>query len=286
VWAIVTENDLQDFFIYPAINWAPKSTNIKQIADKININIDTFAFIDDSPFERAEVKNAHPEVRVYSEKEVISMLSYPEFDVPVTEASKLRRLSYLSEMQRERVMQEFVGDYESFLRHCQMEMRIFRPNEPEHVKRCHELIQRSNQLNLSSRRYTSSEFDALLLSEGILTVALHCIDRFGDYGIVGFASVDETQPNPLLMDFVISCRVAQKMVEHTFFKWLSNREKNKGYIALCANLIRTKRNGPLVRVFESLPFEIYEENEQMIKFQLPFSKLGRASNVIKISTDI
>lgn len=285
-WDILVQNGLQEYFIYPAINWATKSSNIKQIADKININLDTIALIDDSDFERAEVSTAFPQVRTYSDKEIYALLENKEFDVPITNETKMRRQFYLAQMDREQILEKFTGDYETFLKLCDLKMNLFKPIKEEHKKRCYELIQRSNQLNLSSMRYTEQEFDKLLNTKGVICIALHCKDKFGDYGIVGFVSVREDVKEAVITDFVISCRVAQKMVEHSFIEWLCDYEKKAGRIALIANLVKTKRNGPLVRIFDTLPFEIIEESEQIIKFYLRFDALRTRYDIIHITQDL
>lgn len=271
---------LKEYFVYPMINWDPKSENLKRLATALNINIDSLALIDDSPFERAEVKTVLHQSRVYSEKELPKLLEYPEFDVPITEESKMRRRSYLAEIEREQTFKDSGSDYEGFLRSCKMEMRIFIPKEKAQIVRCLELIQRSNQLNLSTRRYSESDFTELLGTKGILCVGFQCKDRFGDYGIVGFASVDESSGDPHLVDLVISCRVIQKMVERTFIEWLVDREKSKGYQILNAELAKTKRNGPLRSVFDSLPFSIIEETDTMVRMRLPFEKIGKKTDII------
>lgn len=284
-WSVLERHGLADYFIYPAINWAPKSSNLKQIAKRININLDTFALIDDSTFERAEVQASLPQVRLYSEQEIARILGYSEFDVPVTEASRQRRKSYLMQVQREKVQEQYSGDYKAFLKDCQMHLRIFTPRQEKHVNRCLELVQRSNQLNLSTKRYTEEEFRELLGADGMLCVALHCSDRFGDYGIIGFASVDERGKAPRLKDFVISCRVAQKMVEHTFIEWLGAKEREKGFSALEASLVRTKKNGPLVKVFDEMPFVKNENGGEVIGYRLGFDKLGRFGDIMKVTDE-
>lgn len=282
----LTRFGLKDYFVYPIINWDPKSVNLKRLAKALNINEDSLALIDDSHFERAEVKSVLRQCRVYHEQEVSTILSYPEFDVPVTEESRMRRMSYLSEMERERTFNELGGDYESFLRSCKMEMRIFEPREKVHIARCLELIQRSNQLNLSTKRYSEEEFNQLLRTGGVLCVGFQCQDRFGDYGIVGFASLDERCDEPRLVDLVISCRVAQKMVERTLIEWLAERCKGKGKTALIAELVKTKRNGPLRFVFESLPFSVVEETERAVIMRLPFERMDGLNDVVHPLVDI
>ncbi|MDG5814875.1 HAD-IIIC family phosphatase [Chitinispirillales bacterium ANBcel5] len=281
-WSVLEKYGIEQYFIYPAINWAPKSENLSTIAKKINIDLNTFAIIDDSAFERAEIKASHPQVRLYSDKEVLELLQNPEFDVPVTDASKMRRISYLNQVQRERVKEQFSGDYTTFLKECRMELEIFRPLETKHKHRCLELVQRSNQLNLSSRRYSAEEFEELLGKKGYLCLALQCRDKFGEYGIIGFCSIDQTARVPRIMDFVISCRVAQKKVEHTFIEWLGRNQKQRGCSSLELVLVRTKKNGPLVRVFQELPFEekIVEEDKSLLTLKL--EKISEQSDIIRI----
>lgn len=281
-WAVINRLGLQEYFVFPAINWANKSNNIRQIADRLNVGIDTFALVDDSPFERAEVEESLPQVRVYSDQAIKHILTFPEFDVPVTEMSKKRRLSYLTQVQRESAKESFRDDYVAFLQSCQMKINLFVPQEESHIARCWELIQRSNQLNLSIRRYSNDEFTELRRTEGMLCVAIDCSDRFGDYGIVGFTSVDERGPTVHLVDFVISCRVAQKRLEHAFLQWLSERESRKGKNLLEVKLVRTKKNSPLMDVFENLPFNIKEENENYILMDLPLDEALADDDIIEV----
>ncbi len=161
-WPVIERLGLQEYFLYPAINWQPKSSNLKGIAAKLNLSTDTFALIDDSAFERAEVQAALPQVRVYSEGQIGNLLARSEFDVPVSESSPHRRASYLTEIKREREKETFGSDYEAFLRSCEMKLRLFIPREEGHILRCLELIQRANQLNLSNKRYTMDQFHSLL----------------------------------------------------------------------------------------------------------------------------
>lgn len=277
---------LREYFVQPAINWEPKSRNLRRVATALNINVDTLALIDDSPFERAEVASELPQCRVYDEKQVGALLGRPEFDVPVTEESRMRRLSYIAEQARETSFKEAGGDYSEFLRSCRMEMRIFAPREPAHVERCLELIQRSNQLNLSTRRYGEAEFREMLATPGMLCVAFHCQDRFGDYGLVGFASLDERGAEPRLVDLVISCRVAQKMVERTLLEWFAERAKARGHRVIQAELKKTKKNGPLRAVFETLPFTVVEDTAEVARLTLPLEKMDGRNDVVRATVTL
>jgi FkbH-like protein len=282
-WSMLEQSGLAEFFVYPAINWSPKSANLLEVAKRINIGVDTIALIDDSIFERSEVSETIRDVRVYSDKDIATLCGLPEFDVPVTEMSKGRRVAYQREMERGRVRESFGDDYDSFLRGCAMELRIFVPIEEKHRRRCWELLQRSNQLNLSARKYSESEFERLLATPDLLCVALECSDRFGAYGIVGFASIDESDDTPRLVDFAISCRVAQKMVEHAFFGWLAKRQEDRGMSVVTASFRKTARNGPLIDVFKTLPFENVTEDAASILLRLPVHRMSGYEPVVRVT---
>ncbi len=285
-WRVVEQLGLQDHLLYPAINWGRKSENLRQVAKRLDIGLDTFAFVDDSAFERAEVEAALPMVRVYSHEQLGQLLGLPEFDVPVTELSVRRRATYLDRVRRERARERFGGDYLEFLRGSGLRLLIFEPREQRHVERCLELVQRSNQLNLSTRRYTRREFEELLELPGILSLALHCEDRFGDYGLVGFVAVDEREDEPCVRDFVLSCRVAQKRVEHAFFRWLAEHEAARGAELLRAELVRTSRNGPLARVFDELPFRPVRGDGERTLLELPLDERPADDGVVQLEVEL
>jgi FkbH-like protein len=273
---------LDQYFLYPAINWGRKSENLQQIAAHLNINVDSFALIDDSPFERNEIATALPMVRVYPEKDLEALLARAEFDVPVTEASRTRRASYLTEIAREAVKEEFGSNYLEFLRSCQLRIRIFRPVTETEIERCLELIQRSNQLNLSSYRYTPDEFRSLLGDSRFLCIGLDCADKFGAYGIVGFASIEIDGDEPVAKDFVLSCRVAQKHVEHAFYGWIADRMYQQGARRLLVTMVETKRNKPLVKVFEELPFCRIHAEEDRILLAMDLSARPGRDDVVEL----
>ena len=120
----------------------------------------SIAFIDDNPFERLEVKTNLSECRVYSNNEVLSLLSYPEFNPKISLESKERRSSYLTEIKRNNFKRKVDYKQDDFLRSCNMKLKIYDPRM--NFLRCHELIQRSNQFNISGIKYDSSEFLSLL----------------------------------------------------------------------------------------------------------------------------
>jgi FkbH-like protein len=276
-WSLVSSRNLADYFLYPAIHWGQKSESLRQIAERLNLSLDNFAVIDDSPFEREEVASALPMVRTYSPKQLASLLDLSEFDLPVTEMSSKRRLSYIADTERARTLESFRGDYVDFLRACRLRMRVFVPSSQAEVRRCHELLMRSNQLNLSARRYSEKELTALLAIPSMRALAVECEDRFGHYGIVCFCTIDEREETPLVRDFVLSCRVASKHVEQTFFEWLAVHERSRGAASLHAELVPTRRNGPLHNALRELGFRRVsaEDERKLLEMRLDGVSVNR-----------
>ena len=115
---------IEEYLLHPQISWGPKSCAIDEISRRINIGRDTIVFIDDQPFERAEVAAAFPEVEVFADNEAPALLSMTRFDVPITDESRRRRSFYRNEISRDVALSSFDGTYEGFLRSCAIELSI------------------------------------------------------------------------------------------------------------------------------------------------------------------
>jgi FkbH-like protein len=283
-WQALDRLGIAHLFLSPQINWEPKSVNIRRIVTSLNIGMDSCLFIDDSPFERAEVAHELPEIRVMADSEVSRLLELPEVDVPVTAESKQRRAFYTSESQRKEQAREYGGGYDAFLKSCKMEAVLANPTESEQVERCLELLHRSNQLNLTIHRYSGAEFTQLLKERGVMCVCTSCRDRFGDYGIVGFASVSMVNDEIVLKDFVLSCRVAQKKVENAWFKWLAHSASAAGYRKICARYVKTSRNGVLLNALLEVGFVETGKNDAGSMLELDCSVTPPASDIVSIVT--
>jgi len=166
----------------------------------------------------------------------------------------LRRHSYLAEAQRKQAARVWHDDQSSFLRSCELVLRIASPEEADYA-RCLELIQRTNQLNLSTRRFDRAAFEALVSDPSTECFVLRCADRFGDYGLVGFTAFDTSGFVPRLSDFVLSCRVAQKRVEETFFKWYMRKAQARGADRIQATFVTSQRNAPLRDALAAIAFQ-------------------------------
>jgi FkbH-like protein len=283
-WKKIESLGLQEFFLYPAIHWGPKSQSLRSIADRLNINIDTFAVIDDSEFERSEIRSALPQVRVFDPSVGHALLEEDAFRVPVTSESRSRREMYRTEAARQQIQAGWRGDFEDFLRSCELRLVIRRPG-PAEQPRCLELLQRSNQFNLSGRRYDAGGFQQLLQSVEHECYSLEVSDRFGTYGIVGFAAFAITGRGATLVDFVLSCRVAQKQVEEHFFRWFAARRAALGEREFRAGYRRTERNQPLREVLAAAGFSVVAAGEAEQVLSYACSSAAGSVSVITVVDD-
>lgn len=249
---VLRAHGIDEYFLYPQIKWQPKSQSLAQIAQLLNIGIDTLAFVDDQVFEREEVKAVHPQVTLIDAAACEQISKRPEWGTPVTAESRKRRLMYREQEQRQSMLAVHEGDYLGFLRDCRIEMTL-RPLDESNLKRVYELAQRTNQLNFSGNRYQESELREIGNRADRDTYVISCADRFGAYGIVGFAVVDTNTPR--LLDLMFSCRVQGKRVEHSFLAFLLKRYVTDSCRDFHATYRRTAKNAPAGKVFDEMGFE-------------------------------
>lgn len=241
---------LLEYMLVPHISWEPKSQAVRSIANTLDIGIDSLMFVDDQEFERAEVLAAHPSVRVVDAADLANLLDREEFDLPVTEESRRRRSMYTQEFQRRAVLAEAPTDFNSFLRGCDVQMRLTSPS-PDNAERLYELTQRTNQLNYSGNRLDRREVEAIVSGDSPLTgVVMSVSDRFGDYGVVGFVTVDTSTFT--VTNFFMSCRAQRKKVEDAFFSTLLESCRRSGFDELLIRYKATPRNGPALEVLRGL----------------------------------
>jgi FkbH-like protein len=273
---------LDEYFLCPQISWQPKSESMRAIAHQLNIGADTLLFVDDSAFEREEVRLACPEVRTLDARLYHTLLEMKELKVPVTDESKSRRAMYQLETKRQAVAQGFGDDYMAFLRDCQIELSIG-PLTEENLGRVHELTQRTNQMNFSGNRYDRKVLEGVRQTPHLDTYVIACRDRFGSYGVVGFSIVDSREPR--MTDLMFSCRVQAKRVEHAFLAYVIGKyigESGKGFFA---NYRETPRNAPSGRVFGDLGMERIGVHDGVTHLVFHKEKAIPHDHVIQILTE-
>jgi FkbH-like protein len=249
---------LRELFVFPKISWGPKSEAIRSIIAEMDVGADTFAFIDDQPFERGEVAQLLPEVQVFADTDMGAILQHPRFDVPVTAESGRRREMYQTEEKRAAAREESALDYATFLRSCGITLTV-RRLDGRNLARMYELSQRTNQLNFSGLRYTQAELEALMAARPEDAFVLSCEDRFGDYGAIGFCVL--SQGRPQMESFFMSCRVQRKRVENAFFQLLAAELVARGAERFEVRYKPTAKNRASAQMLTDLGFDFEPSGE-------------------------
>lgn len=279
--AALTTFGIRDYFLFPQINWGPKSAGVRQIAELLDIGLDTFVFIDDQAFERGEVGETLPEVTVLPATDIPTLLTSPLFDVPATPESAKRRALYQTEERRHATFAASDTDYVTFLRDCHIRLEIS-DLSVAHQERAYELSQRTNQLNVSGTKYSRDDIKKLMEpSSADHAYILRCEDRFGDYGVIGMCVINRRAAR--VQSFMMSCRVQRKRVEQSFFAWLSRElDAGRGGGTLEVNYRRTERNQAVVKMLEQLGFEYRAAGEQTGLFIRPLDVPIAEDDVVEV----
>lgn len=284
--AAIKQFGYEDYLLHPQISWEPKSVSLQRLSGALNIGLDTLLFVDDSAFERAEVHNALPSVRVVDAIDCRALLQRADCNPPWSAEAASRRKHYQEANVRDSAAEEFGNDYFAFLRDCRIELGIS-PLTEANLERVHELTQRTNQMNFSGNLYTREILEEILRSGRLKAFVLDCRDRFGSYGTIGFCLADPVEPR--VTDLMFSCRIQSKRVEHAFLSYLLRDLTDAGARACYFRIKKTSRNAPAARVFEDFGMEVVEERDgvTLLVFSpqkpIPDDGLVRVSVTSKVS---
>ncbi len=229
------------------INWNPKPDNLRAIAKELNIAADAIVFVDDQPAEIAEVQFQSPEIAtllVPEEPAELPLLLRRNrlFDrLDITHEDRHRTTMIQANRARNALEETYSrGD---FLASLQLKAHV-QPARQEHLNRVTQLINKTNQFNLTTQRRTSDEVSALWNGEAHHIYVLEAADRFGEYGIVGVAIVHIAPPHAQLDTFLMSCRILGRELETAFLAAVGQDAATGGASELEAEFLPTPSNAP------------------------------------------
>lgn len=211
-------------FVAWRINWQDKASNLSELSEALNVGIESFVFLDDSPVECGLVRESLPEVTVLQVPEdpaaiPLVLRDYVGFDqLFVSDEDRARTQMYRQQVQREQVRTAHV-DLDGYLRSLELRAEIRRPSLPE-VVRVAQLTQKTNQFNLTTRRYGEADIQRFLESPDHELLCLRAWDRYGDYGLTGVAIVGLSDGQPVIDTFLMSCRILGRRLEFAFLRTL------------------------------------------------------------------
>ena len=265
-WSKLEEFGVAEFFLYPQINWGAKSGSIERIAKDLNIGLDTFAFIDDQPFEREEVKSALPKVTCFDAAELDTLPARPEFNPRfVTEDSRRRREMYQADITRKQVEEHFEGPKDSFLASLEMKMSIH-PAREEDLKRAEELTLRTNQLNTTGFTYSYDELNFFRQSDTHKLWIAGLDDKYGAYGKIGLALIECDKEVWQIKLLLMSCRVMARGVGNVLINHIRNQARRHG-VRLLAEMLPNDRNRMMYMTYKFNHFREIEKMGELVIFE-------------------
>lgn len=232
------------------INWKPKSENIKYIQKKLSIGIETIALFDDSHFEREEVKFNAPGARVYTDEEIYDSVRYHEFNFyKISDDAKGRVKKYKDNVVRDDDEKENVDNFENLNDYLMsLDFKIsFDHNKKIDLTRVFELVQRTNQQNITMKRRSTDEIISYIKQNNILTIQLK--DKFGNYGMIGTIMYSIDGNKGIIDELAISCRALGKKVEECIITYLANHLKSYKVDTVIIDVIQTEKNKAFVDIF-------------------------------------
>jgi FkbH-like protein len=243
----------QDFVSW-RINWSDKTLNLLSLAEELNLGLDSFVFLDDSPEERDQIRRLLPEVYVpdlpSSPAEYASFVqSLTCFEVPSLSEEDYARTAMYHAARDRRTSQDVEDDIEQWLRSLQLCVTAA-PLSKASLTRTVQLLNKTNQFNLSVRRMEENEFWNWSQDAANAVYVFRVADKFGDLGLTGIASISRTGADARIVDFVMSCRVMGKKVEEAILAYVASTVAAMGVHALRAPATPTARNSPVVEFFQ------------------------------------
>jgi FkbH-like protein len=280
---------LEDFAAFKT-NWDPKPKNIREIAEELNIGLDSMVFVDDNPAERAFVAEQLPEVAVPDVGSDVSLFAeilererYFEVDKLVQE--DLNRAAFYNSNAQRKVAESSFGDYGEFLGSLEMTAEIG-PFLPVYLERITQLINKTNQFNLTTRRYTSAEVEAVAQDPGFVTLYGRLTDKFGDNGLVsvliGHVLADTVELDVWLM----SCRVLNREMELAMFDALVEQCQARGIRKIVGIYIPSKKNGMVAGHYGSLGFSRMDgssEGRQLWFYEAPSTYAPKTRHIRRLA---
>jgi FkbH-like protein len=259
---------LEHFSAFKA-NWEPKHENILEIAKELNLGVDSFVFVDDNPAERAIVSAQIPGIAVPDVGSDVtryaSIIDAGRYFEPVSLGKEdlVRAKLYGENAQRAQLQQQF-ANYGEYLDSLEMTAEVDTFNAT-YMERIAQLTNKTNQFNLTTRRYTLAEIEGTVSDGCHIGIYGKLTDRFGDNGLISIVlgRIDAADPSILHLDlWLMSCRVLKREMEIAMLDGVAERARDKGIATLMGYYLPTAKNGMVADHYDKLGFVLVSRDEQ------------------------
>jgi len=259
----------EEHFANLKINWNDKVTNLREIAQEVNIGLDSMVFFDDDKINRDFVRSTIPEVLTIEMPEdpalyVQTLMELNDFNVTkITEEDKKRGKMYVEQRKRTE-FQKVTTDFKEYLK--ELNIKIFIKNANEFtIPRISQLTLKTNQFNLTTKRYQEEDIRNFSHDDKKIVGCARVEDKFGDNGITGVFIIDKEDSKEWIIDtFLLSCRIIGRGVEEGIINHIITLAKKNNASKIIANFIPTKKNKPSESFLPTFGFE--KENNQWVYY--------------------
>ena len=278
---------LSDFAAFRA-SWDPKADSLRAMATDLDLGLDSFVFVDDNPAERELVRQSLPEVGVIDLPEDPSeyaraLEASRWLEVPgVTDDDRARAGQYQNRAEA-RALAETM-DLSAFLASLEMRAQIA-PIDGMSLARATQLINKTNQFNLTTRRLTESEVQALAHDPSVCTLTVRLADRFGDHGLISVLTASHRENAVEIDDWLMSCRVLKRGVERLLLARLIEWARARGANELHGRFLPTGRNELVRNLLDDLGFERCSESDQVTRYRLGLANFESPGHFINMESE-
>jgi FkbH-like protein len=277
---------LDDLVSFKA-NWEPKSENIRAMAPELNLGLDSFVFVDDNPAEIEIVRQFVPEVTTIllgpDPSDYVGQLADSRLFEPrnITAEDAERTSQYRSDAQR-KALESSVTDMGAYLESLQMEA-VISEFTPVDVPRLSQLINKSNQFNLTTRRRSEAEVSAVMNNKNFTGYSVRLKDRFGDHGLISIVIGEKSGGTMKVDTWLMSCRVLKRGVEEIVLNELARLAKLRGCSRIEGVYLPTPKNEMVRDFYGKMGFALLSESETKREFELRLDGFEPRPAKIKIA---
>jgi FkbH-like protein len=261
----------EEHFVALRVNWNNKADNIREMAQELNIGLDSFVFLDDNPSERELIRKYLPEVIVpdFPEQPYLLPVFFKQiveryFSVyALTDEDKTKTEQYKANAHRANA-RHFFTDMKEYIRSLEIVLKIAEANDLT-LSRTAQMTQKTNQFNLTTQRYTDADLRKMLHG-GYRLFTISVSDKFGDSGLTGACIVKIEKKQATIDTLLLSCRILGKDIEKAFVEYVLQILQMEGIGEVSASYIPTAKNGQVAEFYEQAGFTLEHRDETQTKY--------------------
>ena len=276
-----------DFAVIEA-NWDNKDSNIQHILNTLSLGADGAVFVDDNPIERDLVKKSLDSISIVDENNIYKFISYIDkagFFEPISISKEdfKRNEMYKANIKRN-IQKSTFANYNEYLKSLDTVLTIGFIGEKQ-KQRCCQLINKTNQFNLTGKRFSEAEFESFLINKDNISLYGKVTDKYGDSGLISVILATIDSNSAVIECNLMSCRVLKRNIEYGMMDCLVNICKARNIKEIIARYIKTDRNAMVKNLYSDFGFSVIVSSEEEILFKLRVNDYITKSYNLKIKGD-